>query len=112
MNVRTILTKHRSLLTRSLITSSNNNRCVMITQLRYKRDIPNDGAMDREVKNTIDGTNESTIPEFPVWNETLASASEATVKAELSPNKSFLELQQETIDVIKKKETMHQYPMQ
>ena len=79
---------------------------------RFKRDIPDGAILDKEVERTIEGTNESTIPEFPVWNETLASASEASVKADRSPDKNFHELQEETIEVLEKKTKTHQYPMQ
>eukprot|EP01027_Heterolobosea_sp_BB2_P026012 GEZU01039969.1.p1 GENE.GEZU01039969.1~~GEZU01039969.1.p1 ORF type:complete len:204 (+),score=29.39 GEZU01039969.1:190-801(+) len=52
----------------------------------------------------------STIPEFPGWDENLASNSEADVKADLAPDKSIEELQKESIETLKKMKEEDQEP--
>ena len=64
----------------------------------------------REIESTKTGEIESTIREFPGWNETLACDSEAAVKADRVPKKDFRILQQETIEIIQKKELKGEYP--
>jgi len=46
----------------------------------------------------------TTIKDAPNWDEKLASASEAIVKAERSRDRSFEELERETIEILHKKD--------
>ena len=82
-----------------------------LTTKRYKREVPEGPILDQILEDSKSGRNESTIPEYPGWSETLASDSEATVKADRSPSKSIRTLQEETIQVFEKKKVKKQYPM-
>ncbi len=67
--------------------------------------------LEQEVTTTRQGKAVSNIQEFDGWNANLASTSEEVVKAEKSGKKSFSALQQETIDVIRRKEESKSFPM-
>jgi len=67
--------------------------------------------IDAEVKMSLEKTSVDTIKDFSGWNENLATASEAIVKAELASKRSMKELQKETIEILKKKEIAKEFPM-
>ncbi|KAL0477938.1 hypothetical protein AKO1_002902 [Acrasis kona] len=66
--------------------------------------------LDEEITRSKTGKSVSSIQEFDSWNDNLASTSEAVVKAELSCNKTFDEMQKETIDVLSKKKESNVFP--
>jgi hypothetical protein len=93
----------------------NKNQYIAATVInntkRLKREVPDGEILEKEVERTKKGEAESTIAEFPGWNEVLASDSEADVKADRYPKKDFKELQKETIEIIQKKAKKGQYPL-
>nr|CAG4715089.1 unnamed protein product [Naegleria fowleri] len=86
------------------------------TQLRYVRtelavgEEKADERFNGEVKKTLHGEVASTVPEFEKWNETLASSSEAIVKAERAHDLSKEELQEQTIKTLQEREKNKQFP--
>jgi len=66
----------------------------------------------KEVENTVKGESVSTIDNFIGWNETLASSSEAIVKAEQSSDgiDDLKQMQEKTIETLHKKEEKKQFP--
>jgi hypothetical protein len=86
------------------------NPMVMMNRQYGVWDTIDNHILDKEIENTRCGENVSTIREFPVWNEVLACDSEAALKADRSPSKTFTIMQQETIDIIRIKQIKGQYP--
>jgi len=52
----------------------------------------------------LEGKTVSSIPDAPLWNQELASDSEAIVKAERAPPEPMEQLQKETVDIIEEQE--------
>jgi hypothetical protein len=67
--------------------------------------------LDFEILKTRIGEAVSVVPVFEHWNANLASTSEAIVKAEQAPAKSFVDMQEETITIITELEKEKLFPM-
>eukprot|EP01114_Cavostelium_apophysatum_P004376 TRINITY_DN1459_c0_g1_i1.p2 TRINITY_DN1459_c0_g1~~TRINITY_DN1459_c0_g1_i1.p2 ORF type:complete len:114 (+),score=17.67 TRINITY_DN1459_c0_g1_i1:43-384(+) len=59
---------------------------------------------DAEKAKNLNGKVISTVPEFPRWNEDLASESEIVVKADRSKDKPISQLQEESLNILQKKD--------
>ncbi|KAG2392456.1 hypothetical protein C9374_012708 [Naegleria lovaniensis] len=91
-------------------------RTTTSTQLRFVRtelavgEEKADQRFDGAVNKSLKGEATSTVPEFEKWNETLASSSEAIVKAERSHDMSKEELQEQTIKTLQEMEKKGEFP--
>jgi hypothetical protein len=54
----------------------------------------------KRLEKQLKGRTISVIPEFPEWNEKLASNSEANVKADRAPAKPIEELKRQTVELL------------
>ena len=89
------------------------HQLLSLTAARYLHDPPTADSDDaqaarketaKQKKINLEGRTVSDIPDAPLWNDRLASNSEANVKADRTPDQDVAELQEMTIKTIEMRE--------